>query len=128
MRGQISLEFMVFIGILLLITSLASYIAVTNYTSIFDENVDRDARTVVAALATEINIASEIGDGYSHNFSLPVSLYGGINYSISVYEQRAYITWINNTYSLPLLSYNTTGVVKKTNNMIRNTRGVIIID
>jgi uncharacterized protein (UPF0333 family) len=128
MRGQISLEFMIFISILLLITAVASFVAVTSYNSAFDENVDRDARTVVGTLATEINIAAEIGDGYSRNFSMPGTLYGYVNYNISVYGQRAYIDWMNNRYSLPLLSYNVSGLVKKGGNMVRNINGVINID
>jgi hypothetical protein len=126
MKAQISLEFITFVSVLLLLMAVASFVAFSSSNETYKNTVGRDARSVAVVLAQEINIAVETGDGYSHNFSLPSQLYGGKNYSLVIENQEVFISWLNNTYSLPLLIRNTTGLPGAGTNLIKNKNGEII--
>ena len=88
MKAQISIEFIVFVGVLLLITAVASFVAVSNSNDTYKTSIDRDARSIAEFVGTQINIAAEVGDGYSSRFSLPQLLYGGKNYSINGFRRE----------------------------------------
>ncbi len=133
-RGQVSLEFMVFFGLLLLITVVTSGIALTSTNQINEESTGRDAKRLLQLTATEINIAYEIGDGFSHNFYLNPVLRDGSDYNITVTNQTVYIFWRGRTYLIPVLTHNITHnnltdgfTLDKGNNFIRNTGGVVQI-
>ena len=129
MKGQISVEFITFFGVILLLLSLASYAAITSTRDIIADNEATDARRIASTIAYEINIAVEIGPGYSHKFYLPLLLYGNSNYSVNLLENRfVYVLWKNKSYSLLVLAENITDGVKKGSNTIRNINGVIVFD
>ncbi|MCX6815977.1 MAG: hypothetical protein NT120_03950 [Candidatus Aenigmarchaeota archaeon] len=128
MKAQISLEFITFVGILLFITALASFIAFNNISDMYQNSIDRDARSVAKLVATEINIATEAGTGYSHKFSLPHLLYGEKNYSLNTTNQDLYIFWPSKSYFLPILAYNVTGQPQHGLNTIKNINGAIIFE
>ena len=120
------MEYITFISILLLVLLLASYSAITAGNGITNDNEITDARRIAFTVAQEINIASRIGSGYSHKFSLPELLSGGSNYSVNFSETRfVYILWNNKSYSLPVLAQNITGAVQKNSITIRNLNDVI---
>lgn len=124
-KGQVSLEFMVFFGLLLLITTVASGIALSSTNQINNENTARDAKTITRLVATEINIAYEVGDGYSHNFTINPVLMDGSGYNITVLNQTVYLSWRGGTYLTPVLTYNVAGNFTKGRNLIRNIGGVL---
>lgn len=129
MKGQISMEFVTFLGVILLLFALASYAAVISSRDITAENEATDARRIATVIAHEVNTAAEVGTGYSHRFYLPNFLYGDSNYTVNLSENRfVYVLWKSKSYSLPVIAENVTGVVKKGSNTIRNVNGVIAFD
>ena len=126
MKAQISAEFMFYISILLIIMSFATFFAIVTGNDLRTESINTDAKRLAAAVATEINTAVEVGDGYSRNFFLPQTVYGSINYTIDILYQRVYIYWEGRSYSLPVLAYNITGSPAKGYTTIRNSNGVIV--
>lgn len=103
MKAQMSMEFLVFTGVLLVLTAFASYIAISTSHAVYTENSNREARMLAEKVASEINIAASVGPGYTHEFDLPAAVQG-VPYSIHIAEQRVYISWANRSYSLPLLA------------------------
>lgn len=123
------MEFITFLGVILLLFALASYAAVVSSRDITAENEVTDARRIASVIAQEANTAVEVGTGYSHKFNLPLSLYGGSDYAVNLSESRfVHVLWKNKSYSLPVIADNITGVVKKGINVIRNVNGVIVFD
>lgn len=128
-KGQISMEFITFLGVILVLFALASYAAVISSRDIAAENEVTDARRIASIVAYEINIAKEVGTGYSHRFSLPASLYGDSDYAVNLSENNfVSVLWKGRSYSLPVTAENITGIVKKGPNTIRNVNGVIAFD
>ena len=134
MRGQVSMEFMIFFGMLLIITTFASVITITTTNRINNENTVRDAKTITRLAATEINIAYEIGDGYSRTFYVKPILRDGSDYNLTILNQTIYLSWVGGTYLVPLLTHNITHnnlsdnfTLNKGNNTIRNVARVLNI-
>ena len=128
MKAQVSVEFMMFLAFVLLMLCLASYASLTAGRDIGNDNEVTAARIITAAMAGEINIATEIGPGYSHRFVLPASLIGN-NYTIDTNETGfVNVKWKDKFYSLPVLSDNITGSVRTGQNVIRNLNGVIVFE
>ncbi len=127
--GQLTMEFMTYVGIVLSIVLLASYSAMNTGNDVKNSNSLTDARRIASAVAQEINSAVEIGDGYFHSFSLPALLNTAENYTINA-SDGGFVTvdWSEGTYSLPVLANSVSGSVKKGKNMIKNTGGVITFE
>lgn len=127
MKGQISVEFITFLSVILLLFALASYAAVISSRDINAENEVTDARRIASIIAYETNIAAEVGTGYSHRFYLPLTLYSNSDYAVNLSENRfVYVLWKNKSYSLPVIADNVTGAVKKGQNTVKNINGVIV--
>ena len=84
------------------------------------------AKRIATQLATEINIAVEVGGGYMRTFVLPTRLENNIAYTLNVSEQRVLVSWSDRSYSLPVLASNITGLPVNGTNVIRNVNGVIV--
>ena len=70
-KAQISEEFIIYVGVLVLIMAFAAYFAIVTAKDIRTEGINTDAKLITASVATEINTAFEVGDGYSRKFFLP---------------------------------------------------------
>ncbi len=128
-KGQISMEFITFLGVILLLFAFASYAAITSTLNIISENEITDARRIATTIAQEVNIAVEVGTGYTHSFYLPEYLYGGLSYTVNSSQSRfVYIQWKDRSYYLPVLADNVTDTVKKGQNTIKNVGGVIVFE
>lgn len=125
MRAQVSMEFMMFFAVMLVMTVVATYVAVKSAADIGVENTNREAKRMAQLVATEVNLAVEVGDGYSHNFTLPGKILGETDYALNVTDQRAYVFWQNRSYSIPVLVYNISGIINRGPNLVRNEGGVI---
>lgn len=127
-KGQVSIEFIAFLGVMLLILAVASFAALNANSGIAADNEVTEARRLASTIAQEINIAVEIGDGYFHVFNLPATL-NGVNYSATITSNRfVLINWKNKTYSLPVLATNFTGTINTGQNSIRNSKDVIVFE
>ncbi len=126
MHGQASIEFMAYVIILLFVLAVAGGIAVKTSADILEERTNADAKRMATRLATEINIAVEIGDGYSKTITLPDTLEGSINYTINTAQQRIFVSWNERNYSLPVIAPSIIGAPLKGTNTIKNINGVIV--
>ena len=124
MKGEVNLEFVVFAGLMMFIFSIASYSSLVASQGIVEDNEIADARRVSYIVASEVNLAAEIGPGYSHSFQLPNFIYGGENYTVEFNSSFLYVRWENNSYMLPVLG-NVSGTAEPGQNMIYNSGGVI---
>lgn len=128
MKAQVSMEFITFVGILTSVVLITTYASAISGKGINSDNNAMDARRIAELIGGEINIAEEIGTGYSHKFELPEILLGGSNYSVNLSGGFVYVFWNNKSYSIPVLAYNITGSVNKGAVNIRNNGGVILLD
>jgi len=125
-KAQVSMEFIAFLGVMLFLLTLASYASLSAGSGIAKDNESVEARRIAATVAEEINLAVEIGPGYSHAFDLPAVLSTGTNYSINFTSSRfVYVFWGTGFYPIPVLSDNITGTVKNGRNTLTNNNGVI---
>jgi len=123
------MEYIAFIGVMLVLFALASYAALSANNSVQDENDVADARNIAYLAAQEINVAVEVGDGYSHTFAMPQTLGSGYIYNVTFSPDRfVYVFWGSNySYSLPTIASSISGNFSKGANTIRNSNGVISI-
>jgi len=128
MKAQISMEFITFLGIMLIFLVLASYAAITSSRDIATENEIKEARRIASLVVEEINLAVEVGDGYKHRFSLPPLLYGNLNYTVNLSQRLVRVEWRDRVYSLPVLAHNITGPVRNGINIIKNVNGAIVFE
>ena len=117
---------MAYVGVLLVIVLIASLLAVDKAGDVQAEGVNSHAKRIATQLATEINIAVEVGGGYMRTFVLPTRLENNIAYTLNVSEQRVLVSWSDRSYSLPVLASNITGLPVNGTNVIRNVNGVIV--
>lgn len=127
MKAQVSIEFITFVSILLLITLVASQAAIYRSNEIMTENRNNEAKRTAQIAATELNIAYEIGNGYSRTFYLSPVFSDGADYSIAIINQSLYIFWDNRNYFLPILASGVSGNLTKGYNKIKNNNGVVEI-
>jgi hypothetical protein len=129
-KSQVSLELIIYVSIMLIMFGIAIITANNRQQNIHNERVFADAKNLLNEIATEIDIAVAVGNGYSDEFSLPEMLADGANYSININKQYqiVYIEWLDKNYSLPIVTSNINGSVSKGKNKISNGGGMITIE
>jgi hypothetical protein len=126
-KAQSGIELAVFFSFMMLIFIILSIEASTRMQIIQRNRADLEAERAGGLVATHINNAVSIGDGYSAKFYLPQSLTNS-NYflNISAQTQRLEIIYGDNfTKGFPMLTSNITGLPKAGLNIINNTKGGI---
>jgi hypothetical protein len=129
-KAEVSTEFMVFIGILLVFFVFFVGIIGANNNDINDSTVFKNAENILNTVTNEINTASRI-EGYYRNFFIPEKLIDGENYSITVYEDLRIvkIEWDNGKNVMNnIQTENVEGNVTPGNNNITRTDGVVKIN
>lgn len=123
MKAQVSVEFMVFMSILILIfiPLLSSSISLQQETK--NIRLETEAGKLSDAIAFEINLATKAGDGYERKFYVEESFAGISNFNISVEDYRVTIEWSERSASSPIVTKNVTGTIKKGWNLIKNKNG-----
>ena len=128
-KAEISIEFVVFIGILLVFFIFFFGIIGFKTADINESSLYTNAQNIANEIANEINIASGM-EGYYREFSIPERLVSGDNYSVN----------INNDYRIVQLAWDGRGVVSNLmtdqisgnitpgTNRIKNEGGVIVIE
>lgn len=129
-KGQSGVEFLIYSGLLLLIFSGVVLVVGGRQEMMYKERVSMDAKALSNLLASKVNNAVSVGDGYSHNFSTPRYLHNGENYSILINPkyQKVYVIWKNNYYSSPIVTSNITGNFSYGENRIENKGGGVRIE
>ncbi len=121
---------MAYISIMIVILSIAVVVAVSRQEEINRERIAADAKNVLNEAVAEIDIATEVGSGYSHYFSLPDMLVDSTGYSIGISRlyQDIYIEWQGKNYSLAITTVNINGSFSKGGNKISNIGGLVVIE
>jgi hypothetical protein len=125
--GQLTMEFMTYLGIVLFIVVLASFATISTGKDAQSESDQREAREIASKISSEINMAVEIGDGFYHKFTIPNNFRDGKNYTAETYGRTVKISWEDRWYVLPFIAQNITGMIYKGENNISNRGGVVVI-
>ncbi len=80
--GQIALEFMATIGLLLAIGSIFAYVSYDWNRRVFEQQDNSEARAILGRLSLEVASATGAKGGYSKGFYLPAALSSGSPYHV----------------------------------------------
>jgi hypothetical protein len=127
MRGQVSVEFMTLVFILIAIFTFFLWDAASLDTTIIGIKSDSEAKRLCDRIAFEINSAVRAGDGYKRNFYVEENLYGISDFNITVGEYSVFIDWNKKSTSSSISTKNIAGDVSKGWNLIKNNRGNISV-
>jgi hypothetical protein len=84
-KAEVSTEFMIFIGILLVFFVFFTGIIGVNNIDIYESTVFTNARNILDTVTNEINTATRI-EGYYREFYIPEKLVSGDEYNITIYK------------------------------------------
>lgn len=128
-KAEVSIEFLVFIGIIFAFFVFFFGIIGVKTKEINEASLFDDAQKIADRIADEINIAARF-EGYYREFYLPRTLINGENYSIIFHKEIRIVEvkWGDNSAMSSLVTRNISGELGVDYNMIRNENGVIIIE
>lgn len=129
-KAEISIEFIIFIGILLIFSVFFIGIIGANTTDINESTVFANAQQISDSIANEINLATRI-KGYYREFYLPEKLINGDEYSITINTnvRLVIVAWSEKNVMSNLVTDQISGsAIPGKNNRIRNEGGLIIIE
>jgi len=129
-KAEVSTEFMVFIGILLVFFVFFVGIVGISNKDIDESTVFTNARNILNTVTGEINSASKI-EGYYREFYIPEKLVDGEDYNITIYNdlRMIKIEWNQGKNLMSnIQTNNTKGNISAGTNTIRNQGGVITIE
>ena len=129
-KAEVSVEILSYYIILSLVFMTSLILIVNIQDRIDEEGITMDAKSLVIFAKNEIDTAISVGDGYSSKFFLPHSLYAGVNYDILINPeyQEISISYRGKSISLPLLTEDILPEIKKGENVIKNSNGMIIFE
>ncbi len=90
-----------------------------------------EAERIGTLVATHINTAASVGDGYSANFTLPPDLQGAPYYFLSFpEEERIVVVWgtQNASFSAPVSTSQLLFNVTSTSVRVRNQQGIVYVE
>jgi hypothetical protein len=126
MNGQIAIEFMIFVSILLVITTIAVFSNISLNQGMSSIKSDEEAKKLCERIAFEINSAVRIGDSYKRNFYIE-SPFGISDFNISAEAYSVFIDWDEKSVACAIATNNITGKIEKGWNLIENIGGVIYV-
>jgi hypothetical protein len=129
LKAEVSTEFMVFFGILLLFFVFFVGIMGINSNDISESTMFASARNILNMVTNEINTAARI-QGYYRKFFIPGKLSNGETYNIS-YDNNlrmVKIEWNNGKNIMAnIITDNLNGNITPGTNVIKNLNGVVNI-
>lgn len=87
-KSQVSMEFMIFVGVAVIILALFTVIIIMYINSIYMDKEKIMAGRTVDDIKYEVSVASRVDDGYVRMFKVPESI-GGWNYDL--YFDKRYV-------------------------------------
>lgn len=102
--GQGTPEFSVVVGFVVLIFLIIVLVVFQKQSEAFNFQVSIDAKKVTTTIADNINMLAQNGHGYYRYFSVPEQLYGLTNYTINVDGNSLWISYLDETWSVQLLT------------------------
>lgn len=126
MKSQVSVEFLVLMSILILISvALASVLLPLKIAST-TKRLDEEARRLCEKVAFEVDAALNFGDGYVRSFFLPERVVGR-EYEVVVQNHSVWITIDEKAWSCTTVVNNIEGAVRPGWNRINNTGGKVYV-
>lgn len=121
------MEFIILASFMLLV--ILGFFAVTSSRLLEarEEGNRKIAQDIAEFAYREIEIAKSVNDGYTRIFEMPQNV-NGINYSISVIDNRELVVNYPDQEHIKFLPSNVTGNIIKGNNKISKSNGVIFIN
>lgn len=129
LKAEVSTEFMVFFGILLLFFVFFVGIMGINSNDIGESTMFASARNILNMVTNEINTAARI-QGYYRKFFIPEKLSNGETYNISYYTnlRMVKIEWGNGENIMAnIITDSLNGNITPGINVIKNLNGVVNI-
>jgi hypothetical protein len=129
MKGQSSVEFMVYIGILLVILSVFLWSSNSLQSRLNDVKIQNEAQQVCDKVAFEINTAVRSGNGYKRGFFMEKNFFGVSDFEINIDDYTVYLTWNNFSVISNIITKNITGTITQGRiNTIENRGGIIYVN
>jgi len=127
MKGQAAFEFLVYVGIVVLIMAYFLWNNLSLQNQAMHTKIDAEAKKLCNTIAFEINSAVRSGDGYNRNFFVPNSFSGITDFTINVDEYSVFVDWNDKSTSCSIIVKNitNTNVINKGYNFIENKDGYI---
>jgi hypothetical protein len=130
MRGQTSMEFLAFFGILLGILVVFSIFSFYRNAELQARAADAAGWNVCKLVAGELNIAAAVGDGYTHSFYLPARLENSREYLVwlNAGEKTVEAEWEGGDCLLPVTAASAQGEFNAGQNSVSNRGGVVYVE
>jgi hypothetical protein len=126
--AQVSMEFIVLVSILILVLVTVIYYNSSFYVRINSAKDYNNAQTISDQISSEINLALDVGDGYSRSFYVPERISNSIDYNVTVSNYAVVLNWNNGYVTSTVLAKNISGNLIKGQNLIRNLNGIIYVN
>jgi hypothetical protein len=129
MKGQSAFEFLVYVGILVLIMAVFMWNSMSLQNQSMHTKIDVEAKNLCNMVASEINNAVRTGDGYSRKFLVSKSFAGITDFTIKVSEYSVFLDWGDRSLicSIIIRNITNTDVIDKGYNFIENKNGNIYV-
>ena len=124
-KAQTSTEFLFLVGIAFAITLVFTSFTRTNINDLNSQKEYFLLKDVIHNVQAEIVVASRVEDGYTRIFEIPHKL-EYYNYTINISGRQLIATSKNYEYLVNIP--NITGSIKKGNNLINKSGGVIYLN
>ncbi|MFH7880592.1 MAG: hypothetical protein QXI09_01120 [Candidatus Aenigmatarchaeota archaeon] len=128
MLAQVSIEFVTLFILLISIFSLVFYYNLEYFKDINERKILYEAKIIADSIAKEIDIAANIGNGYSRVFYVKNKILGYIDYDIIYSPYTVIIKWNNNYVESVTSVKEIVGKIEKGKNVIKNIDGVIYVN
>ncbi len=128
MKGQVSVEFLVYFTLVLLIGTFFFLNYSNSIERISEIKAENDAEKLLEEIVFEINSAVVSGNGYERRFYLEDTIDGFSNYTITVWNYSVFLDWDGRSKSSRIITCSINGSINKKWNLIRNVNGVVYVD
>ncbi|MEM0475443.1 MAG: hypothetical protein QW343_01485 [Candidatus Norongarragalinales archaeon] len=125
-RGQAGVEFMTIVGLLGLMLLIVFAISFNQRGEVAIQSSVYYGWSLCQQIASEVNTAVGVGDGFERIFYLPLDV-NGEKYSISIApsEQAVFVSWAGYSCRAPLVTSQLTGSLQPGANKVKNNNGSI---
>jgi len=129
-EGQGSVEFMVAVSFVILLFIAVTFLVMEREGENWSLKVFLDAKRVAGSMADNINTIAQQGVGYNRSFWMPSTLYGNIDYNLTVIEGDVEIRWLESSWGKKLITDNVTliNMTKGGMNCVANTANGVFVD
>ena len=127
MKGQLSVEFMIFVTILTIIVTAFLWNNLSLQNRMIGIKTNVEAQKLSDGIAFEITSAVKAGDGYERNFYVEDNFFGVSDFDIHVGGYSVSIDWTGKSVSSRITTRGITGTISKGWNKIKNVNGEIIV-